>query len=358
MEQSDRVKVDLATDIARKAIPFMAEKGIPVTPVNYFIWYEFFLGENQDLVRALKNLIASGAKFSDRVNQQIYEKHVVMGLSAEQEKKLAEEIKAVEEANLATSKILDPIAKDLKKIAETNADYGAKLGEFAGKMEDKADYQQVSNIIVNLLDDTRKIAGANKNISAQLDSYSMQINDLRQSLARARAEARLDDLTQVGNRRAYNEALEEEIKWVERNGAISCLAMVDLDFFKKLNDKYGHAVGDKALRALASILVDMVGIDGEVYRYGGEEFAIVVSGAKLEQALAIVEKARLAVEEHEFIVRDKVEKMTVSCGLATLRPGRAGEQSQLMADEALYMAKDNGRNNVKTELNLAGPGKK
>ena len=355
METVSAQSLEKAAEVARKAIPFMAEKGIPVTPKNYFVWFEYFRGDNKLLITAIDELIAAAAPFTDPVMNGLYDKFFVTGLNDEERRKMEAEMRALDAANAATKKIIEPIAANLKQLSKTNLNYGEKLAGLATQMEDKTETVQVEQLVRVILDDTRKIASENKNISVQLDNYSNQINDLRQMLARAREEARLDDLTQVGNRRAFNESIEEELKWVKRNGAVSCVAMADVDFFKKINDTYGHPVGDKALMAIASILSESAGMDAEVFRYGGEEFAVILSGVKEDQGTAIMEQARQAVSSHEFVIRDKVTQITISIGVSTLRPDRTASESVKIADEAVYLAKMSGRNNVKAEKDLKKP---
>lgn len=350
MRQNNGAYPDQTTVIARKALPFMAEQSIPITPQNYFVWYEYFHGLNQNLVRAVKEMISAGTRFDERINAQLYDRFFAMGMSEEDQRKLEAEFEAVNKANIETKKLIEPIARDLKTMSETNATYGDKLSDFAGKMEARADIEQVSTMVVSLLSDTKRIATQNKSISVQMDNYSSQINDLREMLTHARAEARMDDLTHIGNRRAFNESLAEEIKWVERNSAVSSFAMVDIDHFKRINDQYGHPVGDKALQAIARLLKESVGMDGEVFRYGGEEFAVILSGARLEQAAAIMEKARKVIFDNEFIIRDKVEEITISTGLSEIKTGVSGEDAQKTADNMLYMAKQSGRNTIRPQI--------
>jgi diguanylate cyclase len=350
MGNINETQPDNSTVLARKALPFMAEHSIPITPQNYFVWYEYFHGANQSLVKAVNDMIGAGTRFDDRTNVQLYGMFFAPSLSGEDQRKLEAEFQALNKANIETKKLIEPIARDLKTMSETNATYGNKLSDFAGKIENKTDLEQVSTMVVSLLSDTRRISTQNKSISVQMENYSSQISDLREMLTHAQAEARMDDLTHIANRRAFNEALAEEVKWVERNSAVSSFAMVDIDHFKRINDQYGHPVGDKALQAIASLLKESVGMDGEVFRYGGEEFAVILSGARLEQASAIMEKARKAIFDNEFVIRDKVEEITVSTGISEIKASISAEDSKKAADNMLYLAKQSGRNTIRPAI--------
>lgn len=167
-----------------------------------------------------------------------------------------------------------------------------------------------------------------------------------------------DGLTGLPGRRALNEALE-------RAGGAYAIAMVDVDHFKRFNDTYGHEVGDEVLRTVATRLKDALPA-GHVYRYGGEEFAILFPGRPAEHCLPMLEAAREAVAAERFTVRRRVrprkrpakvkasrtqprETITVSMGLAEAGRRHDGAEAVIgAADQALYRAKQNGRNRVET----------
>jgi diguanylate cyclase (GGDEF)-like protein len=166
-----------------------------------------------------------------------------------------------------------------------------------------------------------------------------------------------DGLTGLPGRRAFNEALA-------RLGGAYAIAMVDVDHFKRFNDTYGHEVGDEVLRTVATRLADALP-EGAVYRYGGEEFAVVFGGASCDTCVPLLERAREAVAREPFTVRRRLrprkkpaaprpkkrrqqEAITVSIGVAE-RDKRHGNAEDVVraADQALYRAKENGRNQVR-----------
>ena len=124
--------------------------------------------------------------------------------------------------------------------------------------------------------------------------------------------------------------------------------MLDLDHFKEINDRWGHPVGDQALRAVAETLRARVRVFDSIARYGGEEFVVVMPGATVQEAEGAAERLRSAIEQIRFEPEPGVvHRMTVSIGVACSRPGRTPEQVLQMADAALYAAKDAGRNCMK-----------
>jgi len=132
-----------------------------------------------------------------------------------------------------------------------------------------------------------------------------------------------------------------------RNRQPCCVALIDLDFFKEINDTHGHKAGDTVLRSLASLLAVSIRPYDEVFRYGGDEFVVCLPNADTRAAWAIVERLRLRVARWSIPLRgDDRVRMTVSVGVAPLDHDRDVEAALEAADAALYAAKRNGRNCV------------
>lgn len=158
--------------------------------------------------------------------------------------------------------------------------------------------------------------------------------------------ATLDALTNLNNRRQFEIRLKQEIATTKRQKNPLCAMMVDIDFFKKVNDTYGHASGDEVLRTVASIIKAQLRESDIPARYGGEEFAVLLPYTHIEEAQIVGERLRKAVEE-AVIELDKLNiNVTISMGLAELTPELSGEELFKLADKALYEAKESGRNRV------------
>lgn len=162
-----------------------------------------------------------------------------------------------------------------------------------------------------------------------------------------RSQARLDSLTGILNRRTFEEVFAREWNYAERNETELSCVMIDVDFFKSVNDRYGHPVGDAVLRALADVLRVESRMPDYVGRYGGEEFCILLPGANEEGAVAFAERCRIAVLNKVFPTMEGPLHITASFGVAerdyeTVRPDHLLER----ADQALLWAKKKGRNRV------------
>jgi diguanylate cyclase (GGDEF)-like protein len=174
--------------------------------------------------------------------------------------------------------------------------------------------------------------------------------DLAEANDKLAALSMTDGLTGIANRRRFDEALEKELQRAARAHAPLALLMLDVDYFKRYNDFYGHPRGDACLRRLAALLQSHARRGGDLAaRYGGEEFALIAANLDPEGALALAEAIRAEFEAlrqpHE---RSPLGRVTASIGVVALVPDEAdsGEAMLRMADQALYRAKEQGRNQV------------
>ncbi len=164
---------------------------------------------------------------------------------------------------------------------------------------------------------------------------------------KALQSASMDPVTGIKNRSAMESAVKREINLAQRNQTPLSFIMMDLDHFKKINDRYGHLYGDQALHAAAQCAQDTIRESDLVFRYGGEEFLVTLNGTDLEGAALLAERIRQKIEQ----LRPNLDldlKMTASFGVVSLRDEESAEQAFKRVDAALYQAKNSGRNRVVT----------
>ena len=157
----------------------------------------------------------------------------------------------------------------------------------------------------------------------------------------------MDPVTNIYNKRFFIERFKEEFSHARRSDSGLSLLMIDIDFFKKVNDTYGHLTGDMVLHQIASILAKMVRNEDILARYGGEEFVIILRGAKKEGAYILAERMRLKIAAESFIVEKEKIPVTISIGVASMEEGGKDlttEKLIKMADVKLYKSKKAGRN--------------
>jgi len=152
-----------------------------------------------------------------------------------------------------------------------------------------------------------------------------------------------DSLTGAGNRRALDSKLTELVNSYQRNQEASSIILLDLDHFKKVNDIHGHAAGDRILKSLTEIINLRIRVTDSLYRIGGEEFVVVLDGQDLHRAAHLAEQLRTLVDANELVPDQTV---TISLGVAELKDSEGPNDWLHRADEALYRAKDAGRNST------------
>jgi diguanylate cyclase (GGDEF)-like protein len=161
-------------------------------------------------------------------------------------------------------------------------------------------------------------------------------------------DANTDGLTKCFNKVYFNSASDLEVKKSKITGRPLSLMVFDIDFFKKLNDNYGHDAGDKVLKELAELIRAQGIRDGDIFaRYGGEEFVVLLPNTNLKNAFEIAERIRQMIEKNQFRYDDHLLPVTVSIGIADYRKGvETGVDLFKRADQAVYKSKQNGRNQV------------
>lgn len=152
-----------------------------------------------------------------------------------------------------------------------------------------------------------------------------------------------DALTGLYNRRHFNAELEREFMRSKRYGGNLCIAIIDIDFFKKINDTYGHLCGDYVLKEVAYLILGNFRKTDMVFRYGGEEFVVLMTETSLENSLIPLERLRKTIENNNFIFKGEKIKVTISIGAETNHT-ESTEEFLNNADKALYQAKQSGRN--------------
>jgi diguanylate cyclase (GGDEF)-like protein len=171
---------------------------------------------------------------------------------------------------------------------------------------------------------------------------------LRASLQHIAALATHDALTGIWNRRQIDQDLEAAIKHAHRSGSPLSILLVDVDHFKSVNDRHGHATGDEVLKAVANCLAAALRAGDQVARYGGEEFLLLLPGTSLAQASVLAERLRLALLALRVLPQGD-GPLSASFGLAVWRAGESAEQLVRRADQAMYRAKAAGRNRVEAD---------
>ena len=187
----------------------------------------------------------------------------------------------------------------------------------------------------------------------QLRSMGYETRRLRQAVDREQRKALIDPLTQLWNRAALNQFFEREMARAQDAGLRLGAIYIDLDHFKKVNDTYGHPMGDRVIKSLALFLKQRLRKTDHIGRYGGEEFAVVLPDTDAVTAAKVLDEIRRRFAEIHYPAQPHDLSCTFSCGIAELRDDMDGNALSKQADEALYVAKRGGRNRVEIYLDEA-----
>lgn len=195
-----------------------------------------------------------------------------------------------------------------------------------------------------------------KETETTIEEMGKKMNDLKNEAEETRKrseelefETVRDNLTGLYNRKAYNLKIKETMANMERYEVPASLLVCDLDYFKKINDTFGHHVGDLTIKKVAGILTKRLRKNDFIARYGGEEFVAILPHTHLDKAIRIAEGLQSYINASVFIFKEKNVPVTISIGVSTFKKGDDAINIFERADSALYMAKDSGRNNIKTE---------
>jgi diguanylate cyclase len=193
-------------------------------------------------------------------------------------------------------------------------------------------------------------------MSSRMSEIKQEADAIRKKSDAIEYDAIRDALTGLYNRKAYDQRMSETIADVNRYDVTISLMICDIDFFKKINDTHGHKVGDLALKKLASLLKERLRINDIITRYGGEEFAILLPHTNLDGAQKAGEGIRSYIDKASFSYKGQKIPLTISVGISQFRKGDDKNSVFERTDKALYLAKQSGRNVVKTELDIETSG--
>jgi diguanylate cyclase len=325
-----------AYDVAKKALEAMEASHVWPTAQNFELWLHYVTAKDGPLGREIGEIIARKDPFTEQLADELAARHLPKA-------KLNGEILT---AGQALTRELSSVSKAIESVRETNEAYGAELAS-ASQSLDGQETEAVKQIVDTLATATQRVQRENQTLESQLADSTAEVTRLREHLEAVRRDAMTDGLTNLANRRAFDEALAAEIEAAERDRSPLSLAIVDIDHFKSFNDTWGHQTGDQVIRYVASV-ISRAGARMAA-RYGGEEFALILPGVDSRAACALLDAIREEVGTRVLKRRSTNEDLgavTVSAGIAEHAAGEPATSFIERADAALYASKRGGRNRV------------
>lgn len=261
--------------------------------------------------------------------------------------------KSLTEAQEQLKAMLASFVDRLADFSASTGSYHDKIERCAEKISQASDIAELTQVLDEVMSatraaqlDARRTHDELQQMRQKVAAAEAEVQRLQQELAQASELVRHDPLTGALNRKGMDEAIETEVSRARRHGSRLCLALLDIDDFKKLNDALGHAAGDAALVHLAKVVEATIRPSDTLARYGGEEFVILLPNTALDEAITAMQRVQRELTRHFFLHDNQKVLITFSCGVAELGPDESPEAALQRADAAMYLAKRAGKNRV------------
>ncbi|RJG01149.1 GGDEF domain-containing protein [Noviherbaspirillum sedimenti] len=257
------------------------------------------------------------------------------------------------EAKLTVKNMMITFIDRLSAVANTTGDYHEKMTAYSEKISQTTDIMALNKILGDVMRDTRSaqleaLRSRDEMLAARQQAHEAEsrIHQLESQLEQMSELAREDQLTGSLNRRGLDDVFEREVARADRRKGQLCIALLDLDDFKRINDTHGHQAGDEALIHLVRVIKDTLRTMDVIGRFGGEEFMIVLPDTPLESALQTVTRVQRELTKRIFMHKHERVLITFSAGVALRKDGEDQQALFKRADDALYQAKHAGKNRV------------
>jgi len=332
---------ETTAELARLALPLMSRHGIPLTPRNYAVWYEYVSGANAALKEEIDRLRSDEGAFTEAANDALFQQFVSEC-----------DVAAFQRIRAEMRQLLREVGASLLNAGEDAERFGSRVHGAVAEIEHSSSVDQIHDLLRAVIDEARAMRESTNALRSHFDTKTREIQTLQHELDRARKRALTDALTGLANREALYEAVESAIHDADEHDTDLCLLLVDIDYFKRVNDTHGHLVGDRVIRFVASTLKRLVKGKDTAARFGGEEFAVVLPDTPANGAMALAENIRRAIADARLVrsdTREPLSQITVSIGVGSYRRGEAVNALLDRTDQALYAAKSGGRNRVTNE---------
>ncbi len=292
--------------------------------------------------------------------QDIVTRPLDLGTIAEAESRLKEVIfkqgtlkNSLQEAKAALKRLITSFIDRLGGLSESTGGYHSRLESYAQQIRQADDIRQLNEVLEDLLEDTRSVqldaVRTRDELLAtrrQVEAAELKVRELESELGKVSGLVQEDQLTGVLNRRGLEDAYEREASRAARAGTPLCVALLDIDNFKNLNDTHGHQAGDDALQHLVRVIKRTMRPSDVLARYGGEEFMLLLPQTQQDEAVEVMVRLQRNLTKAFFLHDNERVLITFSAGVALRREGESQPAIIERADKALYQAKRSGKNRV------------
>jgi diguanylate cyclase len=340
---------DRTIGIGRRAAELMAAYSQSAAPRAYELFYAFVTGLKPQLNGTLKAIVAEKRMLSSDDVDLLYAQHFCQDVLERQTETTGTGLL------LELRKVIDLVEAAIGSTAH----YGSSLERANDDLKPGVGEARLREIIETLIDATKAVAATNQALASRLHASRHEIEGLRKILDEVRTESLTDALTGIANRKNFEMTLAARVAQCQLERTSLVLIVIDIDYFKRFNDDFGHLTGDQVLRLVAAAMRDNMARNAILARFGGEEFAVILPGADEAAAFACAETIRKDVMGRELLKRsygESLGRITVSLGVAQLRSSDTVSSLLERADLCMYRAKRAGRNRTVTDWDPDAPG--
>jgi len=329
LEPRERRRRQLLADVSR----FLVTHRLDINPYTLAIAHDIITGADQRLARQIEARVAA----REPVTTMWLEEVGRGGMHSD--------------GSAALNAMMAKLEASLNEFSQTTTAARSATNEYSNALEAQVgELEQVGKagvVISELATIAKVMLERTREIEKEMTRSEMQTRSLQTSLDEARRKAEVDHLTGLPNRRSFEQTLERELAEARNASEPLCVAFIDVDHFKKINDTHGHDAGDRVLKAVAQTLNSISDDKCHVSRHGGEEFVILIRGKSLDEACSLLDNARVAMSERKLVNRATdipFGTVTFSGGVSDVFAYNNHREALKAADEALYVAKAKGRN--------------
>jgi len=334
-------------DLLRSILSLMSQHAAGYHPISYALWYEYAKESHPALQRCVNDELRKRERLTAAQTYSMYARFLA---------EPAEQVLIAARSNLMG--LVEEVKSAVSEAERDTDGFDVQLSRFQEELAKAASIEALGAHVSAMKEGATRASAGFQKLSTRLERSEDEVARLNHEIEKLRGEALIDAMSSLLNRRGFEREIERIERDLRTHGGerTVSLIMLDIDCFKRVNDTYGHPLGDRVIAEVGRAIADCTGDLGVAARYGGEEFAVLLHSHPCDIAEQLAEKIRERVEHGKIQRRageTPIDSITISAGVAQLQDKEGMHGLIERADEALYVSKREGRNRVTVDRALA-----